>query len=533
MTFVSFPFIVFVAITTLVYFLTPKKFQWIVLLISSYVFYWFNSHWLLLILMANTLVTYGIGRWIDSVSINGKQYLKDHNGELSKEEKKAHKERTKKKTRHILWLGILIDLGTLLFLKYFNFFAENVNGILSAAGSGVALPHLNLLLPLGISFYTMQAIAYMTDIYRGKLEADRNPFKFMLFMSFFPQIIQGPIPRHNQLARQLYEGHSFDYTRLTRGAQLMLWGWMKKLIIADRVAIPVNQIFNNYSDYSGMMIFLGAALYGLQVYADFSGGMDIARGVSQILGIELEINFNQPYFSTSIEDFWRRWHMTLGSWMKDYIFYPLSLSKLFMNISRKSRKYLGQFIGKRLPAFMAMFIVYLLVGFLPGSSGKYVAYGIYNAVFIMSGILLEDVYKNTRMKVGIDESSFTWRLFQMGRTFFLLSLGRIITKAYRLMAAVEMFRLMLKQWWDLSFIFDGSLIDLGLDNANWILVFISMLVLLTVDFLHEKGVPLRETIARQHVIFRWMIYITAILCVAVLGIYGPEYDAASFIYGQF
>ena len=305
MVFFSVAFLIFVLLTAAVYFLVPKKVRWCVLLFSSLVFYWLNSRLLVFVLIGTALVTFLFGRWIDAVNAKGKAELAERK-ELTGKEKKAFKDAVKKKTRRILVLGIILVLGTLLFLKYFNFFGSNINSLLGIFRVGAVIPTLQLLLPLGISFYTLQAIAYLTDIYRGKVEADRNPCKFLLFMSFFPQIVQGPIARHKQLAAQLYEGHGFDYRRVTFGLQLILWGFFKKLVIADRLAAPVAEIFANYTRYHGLMVFLGAAFYGLQVYTDFSGGMDIARGVAQIFGIGLEENFTQPYFASSIEDFWRR-----------------------------------------------------------------------------------------------------------------------------------------------------------------------------------------------------------------------------------
>lgn len=531
MAFVSLPFLLFISVTILVYFAAPDRFKWVVLLIASYLFFWFNSEMLVLVLFGQTLVTFFTALRIEKISTQSKDYLAAHKDELSSAERKELKNKSKDSARRVLRIGIILDIGTLLFLKYFNFFGDTANVVLTHFG--IKVPELNLLLPIGISFYTLQAIAYMVDVYRGKSEADKSLPKFMLFMSFFPQIVQGPIARYNHLAHQLYEGHKFDYQRFCYGIQLILWGFMKKLIIADRIGVPVDQIFDNFDEYHGIMIFLAGAGYGIQVYADFSGGMDIARGVSEIMGINLEMNFNQPYFSTSIEDFWRRWHMTLGGWMRDYIFYPLSLSKSFSKLGKTSRKYLGNYIGKRLPAFLAMFIVYFLVGFWHGSSWKYIAYGVWNGVFIAAGILLEDHYRAARNALRIEETSFTWRLFQIFRTFILCSIGRLFSRGTRLTASLAMMRSMTDCWWDLSPLTDGSLIKLGLSNANWYLLSISILVLFFVDYLHERGVHIREEIGRQQIIFRWAIYIMALFAVLIFGVYGTTYDSASFIYEQF
>ena len=246
MNFFSSLFIVFITAVVLVYFLIPKNYRWVVLLVSSYIFYFINSHWLLLVHFLTALFTWGIGLWMYRISTNGNLFLKENPG-LSKEEKKQIKESTKKKVKRVLTLGIIVDLGLLLFLKYWNFFTGQVNPLLRHIG--LTAPKLTLLLPLGISFYTLQALAYLIDISRGKVVPDKNPLKFMLFMSFFPQIVQGPIARHGQLAAQLYEGHSFDFQRLGYGIQLMLWGWFKKLVIADRVSIAVSSLTKTPGEY--------------------------------------------------------------------------------------------------------------------------------------------------------------------------------------------------------------------------------------------------------------------------------------------
>lgn len=531
MAFVSLSFILFVAVTVLVYFAVPPKFQWCVLLAAGCLFFWLNSEWLILVLFGTVLITYVTARLVYGILNQGRQHQKEYAQSMSVQERKEYKGKIKKKARCVLTVGITMDLGILFTLKYFNFFAGNVNRLLKWAG--VLIPEMHFLLPLGISFYTLQAIGYMVDVYRGKTSPDQHFGKFMLFMSYFPQIVQGPIARHDQLAHQLYEEHRPDPERIMFGAQLMLWGFMKKLIIADRAAILVDEVFAHYNQYYGWMIFVAAAMYGLQVYTDFSGGMDIAGGVSQMLGIELEFNFRQPYFSRSIEEFWRRWHITLGRWMRDYVFYPLSLSKAFVSLGRKSRKILGSFAGKRLPSFLAMFVVYFLVGFWHGANWKYIAYGVYNGAFIMSGILLFEVYDKAKSICHIDKESFAWRAFQILRTFCLVSFGRLFSRADGFLAAVKMFYRMTKRVYDLAFLVDGSLIQPGLDTANWFLLVFAVAVLFAVDYLHERGVRLREGIARQNILFRWLIYYAAILILVIFGIYGPAYDSASFIYEQF
>ena len=526
MSLVSFSFLLFILATAIVYFAFPVKYRWSVLLVMSLVFYWISSRLMILVMAGSAAVTYGIARWIHAVNTDGKQYLKEHGKDLTKEEKKALKVQTKKKARRILQLGIVLDLGVLLVLKYGNFFGGLARPVLD-------LPVLHFLLPIGISFYTLQAIAYMTDVYRGKIGPDRNFLKFLLFMSYFPQIIQGPIPRYSQLAAQLYEGHGYDYTRVTRGAQLMLWGYMKKIMIADRIAVPVAQIFDNYTAYPGPLLLFAGALYGLQVYTDFSGGMDIARGFSQMIGIELELNFNQPYFSRSVEEFWRRWHITLGGWMRDYVFYPLSLSGPFTELGKKARKWFGTSFGKKLPAFISMFIVYLLVGFWHGPEWKYVGYGIWNGMFIMTGIMFAELYEKAHQVTHIPAEHPAWKAFQMLRTFLICSMGRYFSRGGSFRAAVGMLAGTFRGWGSPASLRSGMPADLGLKGAEWVLIGAAVLVLFAVGFLHEKQVGIRERIAARPVVIRWIIYLAAVFCVMIFGLYGPSDNASAFIYGQF
>ena len=531
MTFVSLAFMVFVAVSAALYFTIPVSKRWIVLLAASYVFYFINSRMLVLVLFVSTLITYLTAGKIAGIAAAGKNYLKENDGVLSKEEKKKYRADVKKKSRNVLVLGTVVMLGILAAAKYYNFFAVNVNLLLVRIG--FTLPRLNLLLPLGISFYTLQAVGYMIDVYRGKQEPETNLFRFMLFMSFFPQIVQGPIPRYRQLADQLYEGHSFDLQRILSGIQLILWGLMKKLILADRVGAIVSGIYDFSDSYTGLILFAAGALYGVQVYADFSGGMDIARGVSQIFGIELELNFRQPYHSSSVEEFWRRWHITLGGWMRDYVFYPLSLSKTFASLSKKSRERFGASFGKKLPSFLSMFIVYFLVGIWHGPNWKYIAYGIWNGIFIVCGILFAEQYASVLKKCGIDEETESWKFFRMFRTFVIITFGRYFSRAAGLFAALRMFKNTFIHWYDLSWITNGSLTAFGVNTANWAVIIVGIAVVLWVDHLHEKGIRIRERISAQPLVFRWLIYIGAVVCILVFGIYGPSYNAAVFIYEQF
>lgn len=531
MSFTSFAFIIFMLVTAMLYFIIPTKYRWIVLLCSSYVFFIWCSTWLLLVHIAATVITYVVGRLINREIVGFNQEIEKKKDELTKVQIRERKLANKKKTRSILTVGILLDLSFLLFLKYYNFFAGSFRRVTGVSEN--TIPYLHLLMPIGISFYTLQAISYMTDVHREKCKADDNIFHFMLYMSYFPQIVQGPIARHSHLAHQFFEEHKFDKDRCLKGIQLILWGFIKKLVLADRLAIPVNELFGNVTGYKGSILFLAAALYGIQVYADFSSGMDIARGFSEIIGIDLSLNFEQPYFAKSIEEFWRRWHITLGTWMRDYVFYPLSLSKSFGELGKKMRKYIGISAGNKFPSFLAMFIVYLLVGFWHGANWTYIVYGVWNGVFIASGILLTDTYAGLRNKCHISDSAIAWKLFQIVRTFIICSFGRIFSRAESIGHAFYMFASIFRDWTKSSIFNQETLCGLGLDMPGWILVLVAVIFILAIDFLHEKGIHIRDTIAKQNIVIRWIIYYAAIFIVIIYGVYGAGYDSSSFIYAQF
>ena len=312
MSYVSLTFPLFTAASVLAYYLFPlKKLRWTVLLAASYVFYFFTGLGFGYLMLVTTLTTWLGALWMDRMGAAAEAEVEAHKSEWSREERKAVRNEAKKKKRRVLTAILVLNFGVLAFLKYYNLFAEHL------CLWGFSAPTLRLLLPLGISFYTFQAMGYLIDVYRGKYPAERNPGKTALFVSFFPQIVQGPIGDYAQLSPQLFEARPFDYDRARRGLQLAAWGYFKKLVIADRAVIVIGAVTSAYADYDGSAILMAAVLYALQIYADFSGGIDISRGIAQILGIELAENFRRPYFSRSISEYWRRWHISLGAWMRN------------------------------------------------------------------------------------------------------------------------------------------------------------------------------------------------------------------------
>lgn len=531
MNIISVEFALLWLISAIVYFIFPLKYRWTVLLAASAVFYFSGGIGTGYFMLLTIAVIYTVALTLDKQNITLKKHLKDNPG-LTRDEKKTIKQAFQKKKRLILSAGLLICFGMLVFLKYFNFLSEQTFDFLGFFGVEAEAPKHSLAFPLGISFYTLQATSYIIDVYRDKLSAEKNIAKVALFVSFFPQITQGPIGRFGHLAPQLYEGHRFNFTQFKYGLQLFLWGLIKKLCLAEYIGIVANEVFSNYNKYTGIVILLGSMLYGVQVYADFSGGMDMIRGVAQVYGIEMAVNFERPYFARSVSEFWRRWHITLGAWMKDYVFYPLSLSKAFAALGKKTRKIFGNHAGKMLPAFLASFIAFLLVGIWHGSSYKYVAYGLWNSIIISGSILLEPTYKKILSKLKVNTECFSWKLFQIVRTFLLISIGRIFSRADSLMISLKMLKNMVSEFnpWVLT---DGTIYKLGLEPREFFMVFLVILVILVISLMQESGIKIREALDRQNILFQWLVIIGAIAFLLIYGAYGSDFNAADFVYQQF
>ena len=525
----------FVAATALVYFLfSGRKHQWVVLLVSSYVFYLYTGYRYAAFLVITTLSTYAVALWIDRIGKTGKQMLKDHKADWDKETKKACKEQIKRKKRWAAATALVLNLGILAFLKYYNFFAGSLASLM-----GAQAPALKLFLPLGISFYTFQSVGYVMDVYREKVAAERNVLKVALFVSFFPQIVQGPISFYDQLAHQLYEPHRFDFTRLKHGGELILWGFFKKLVIADRAIIAINAVVDRYSSVEGGTLFFTVLLYALQLYADFSGGIDISRGVAQIFGIHLTDNFRRPYFATSINDYWRRWHITLGAWMKEHVFYPIALSHGFAAFSKKIRQTrfgktaAGQHVAKVLPTSIASLIVFLLVGVWHGADWKYVAFGLWNGGVIMLSTLLEPVFEHMAMRLHINVKSFGFRLFQMLRTFLVVLVGYVFDIAPDFYQAMYTFGHVFTSW-NASASF-AEIAQLGLHIKEFWLLGICTVLLLTVSIIQERHseTTVRVLIDRKPFILRFVMLFVGIMVLLIFGIYGPGYNPAEFVYMNF
>ena len=300
-------FAIFLPAVILVYQLTPQKFRWLVLLSANYLFFWLISGKLILYLLFATVITHYIGIWLENVSLTAEG---------------SAKQITKKK-RRVLAFGILINLAVLVVLKYFNFFGQNISSLMNVLSINWEYKTINFMVPIGISYYTLQTISYMTDVYRGTIKSEKNIVKIALYLSFFPQIMEGPISRFHETAESLYAGKMIEFENIKFGYQRIIYGLFKKIVVADRVAPVVIKVFGNYTEYDGSIIVFAVICFTLQLYMEFSGCMDIIMGSGQIFGVKLPENFRQPFFAKDASDFWHRWHITLGTWFKDYIFYPI------------------------------------------------------------------------------------------------------------------------------------------------------------------------------------------------------------------
>lgn len=531
----SLPFLLFLAAVTVIYYIVPKKFQWVVLLLASYGFYLSSGIESVAYIIGTTLITYASGLVMQKKRDDFQKKLAALPEDVTKEEKQQMKKAVTKKIHLIQVLTVLLNLGVLAYVKYLNFFIGNANSLFTLFKWDVTLPLVNILAPLGLSYYTFNSIGYLIDIGRGKLKAEKNIGKFALFTSFFPSIVQGPLFRYGDVGTQLQTPHDFDYQNVKFGAQLIMWGFFKKLLIADRVALISNAVFNpDFTSYSGSHVFFGVLAYSFQIYCDFSGGIDITRGAAQMLGINLPLNFERPFFATSLADFWRRWHMSLGAWMREFVFYPIMLSKPVTAVAKFFRKRFGGHAGKIVPSVAAPLVVFFLIGIWHGLTWQYICNGLYNALIISSSVALAPLYKKISEKLRINTETFSFRLFQMGRTFIVLCISRIIVKAPSLADAGKMLKAFFTDI-DLSFItgMSGEIFEFGLNRFEMFMLFIFLLVLLVVGVLQENGMKLRETLAKQNIVFRWAIYLIALAAILIFGTYGPEYNASSFIYGRF
>ena len=519
MSFTSLTFLGFVAVLTVLYYLVPRRWQWVLLLAASYGFYMWGGGKTVVYLLFTTLTTYGAGLLLGNLNRRAKA--------LPPEEKKAGQERIRKQKKWVVLAACLLNFGLLYVLKYWSFTAEVLGGL-----TGRTLYAPDLLMPVGVSFFIFQSVGYVIDCYRGKYPPERNAARFALFVSFFPQIIQGPIARFDQLGHQLTGEHPLDWDQLKYGIQLAMWGYFKKLVIAERIGVMVNTVFDGYWDYPGSIIAASVVGYSIQLYCDFSGGIDITRGVAQMLGIDLAENFRRPLYALSLTDYWRRWHITLGAWMRDYVFYPLALSKAFRKLGSFGRKHFGGVMGKIFATSMATFVVYFVIGIWHGANFRYIAFGFYNGILITAGLLLEPTFVKIRGRLPIRWDGKGWHLVQMVRTSLIVFVGRYMTRAPRLLSALYMMKATVLDFQP-SALFNGTLLQLGITAFDYWVVALGMAVILGVEWYQEKGGHARLWLEKRSGFVQFLALMIPLLVIILLGAVGQNYVGAEFIYAQF
>ena len=521
MQFTTVSFLLFSAVLLVLYYTLPKKTQWGLLLAASWFFYLWAGVEYAVFMLLTTCTTYAATGLMAANLRKQDTYLAENKATLSREEKKTCKAATKKKNRLYMAACLVINFGVLFVCK--ACLTDPVRTLVQ----GGTLSFLSLGLPLGISFYMFQSMGYVVDVYRGTAKAERNFLKLALFVSYFPQLIQGPISQFSHLADQLYQPHSFDGKEVSFGLQRLLWGFFKKLVIADRIAAAVVALKG--PEYTGMGFFLLTLFYAVQIYADFTGGIDMALGLSQALGIKLQENFIRPFFSKNIAEYWRRWHITLGEWMKSYIFYPISVSQPMLKLSKAARDKLGNF-GKRLPVYVASIATWCVTGIWHGLTFNFVLWGLMNCFVIVVSEELAPLYEKFHNRFHLKEKKW-YGVFEMLRMFLLMNLIRIVDLFPKV--GVYFSRMgSLVTFSNFGMLFDGTLLKLGLTGLDYAILAGGIALMFSVSLHQEKKGSVREVLWEKPVL-RYAVIIAMLLIVLLMGSYGIGYNASNFIYNQF
>lgn len=527
MSITSLVFLSFILITCFLYYLVPKKWQWVVLLVSSLFFYVYSSSWAIGFVLITSGIIYGATKWIDALRKKQTSFLQS-NKALSREEKKIYKDKNKRTRKWVMLSALLLNVGILCVFKYAHFLIDQINALLTACGGTTIDNSFSLIAVLGISFYTFQSTGYLIDVYWDTVPVQHNYFKTLLFISFFPQVTQGPISDYGQLGPQLYSEHTFDSTRFARGAYRIVWGLFKKMVIADCFAVFVNDAFANYPSYSGIACLCAAFGYSVQIYADFSGYMDIMCGCCDLFGITLTENFERPYFSKSIAEYWRRWHISLGDWFKKYIYYPIGVSKWNRNIGKFAQARFGKHIGQTLPASIALVIVWLTTGLWHGASWAYIVWGGVNGLFIIFSFWMEPVYARINSSLHINESNVWWKAFQVIRTFILVTFIKVLPEVGTLKDGFGFIsRIFTEHTLPTSF---ADLLPGVSDKLNFLAAMFGVVCLLIVSLIQRRK-PIREQFLKFPVIIRISTMCVLILMILVFGVAND--GTGGFMYAQF
>ena len=520
--------IFFLPLVLLLYSIVGPKQKKYVLLVVSYIFFWLISGGLLFYLILSTVVSFGTGLWLDKLFADEKASL----DRIEKEQKKAVKASYLRRKRLVLGLAALIHIGILLVLKYSGFFMENVNSLLAICKSPIQFDVPSFVMPIGISFYTMQAVSYVFDVYRGTIKADRNIFRLALFMSFFPQIVEGPICRYGQTADALWNVSKIEHKNLVLGSQRILYGFMKKVVIADRLNPLIEKVFTNFLDYDGGIVALAGICYTIQLYMEFSGTMDAVIGTAQIFGVTLPENFQRPFFSKTISEFWMRWHITLGAWFKDYIFYPVTLSKPIKKLTNSLKKKVGAHFALVVASAIALFCVWFSNGLWHGAAWNYIFFGMYHFTLITIGNIIEPAVKQMKKVLHINANWWWYRALQILRTSILVVIGEIFFRGHGLKSGLIMVKQLLTNF-TLKNLTISTLNTMDLDIYDVRITAVAVLLVFVISVLKERGFKLRETLAKQNIVIRWATIYALLLFIIIFGAYGYGYLPVDPIYANF
>ena len=483
MQLVSAEFFVFLPIVVAINFIVPRKFKYIWLFITSLFFYASIDVKSTVVLVISIAMAYGFGLLLEK----------------------------NKQNKAILSVTIAIHIAVLVACKYLNFIEKT---FLSLTGRTEEAVNLNLLATLGISFYMLKIIGYLIDVYRGDLVAEKNPLKVGLYVSFFPQITQGPIERAKNMLPQFNFPLTVDYDMLRDGILEIIWGYFLKLVVADRLAIYVNNVYADPMEAVGFTTLVATVFYTFEIYTDFAGYTHIAIGISRILGIDVMENFKCPYLASSIAGFWRRWHISLSTWLRDYLYIPLG-----GNRKGTARKYLN------------IMIVFLVSGLWHGAGWTFVVWGLLHGLFQVIGYILKPVRDWCVNVFKVERNAFSHRVLKVLVTFLLVNFAWVFFRASSLGEALLIIKnsLVFTPW----MLADGSLYKHGLDSADFFVAIVGLIIVVVTDLVNYNGFVIRERILKQGIWIRYIIVIAAIISILVFGIWGPGYDSAAFIYQQF
>lgn len=522
----------FLPVVVVLYAVAPRRTRWVVLLIASYVFFFWLSRTLILALWVSTLSIYLTGLGLGALIRQRDAAVK-----AVKSGKREIRARYARKMKLVLAAGLVVNFGLLAAFKYLAFFGSIIDGACAAVGIPLNLELPVWAAPIGISFYTLMAGSYLIDVFRGTAAPDRNLGRVALFLGYFPQIMEGPICRYGQTADALMAGEPVTRPNLYAGSLRMLWGLAKKMIVADRLNAFVKPVFADYTSYDGTVIAVAAVLYTLQLYCDFSGTMDVALGMSRIFSVSLPENFRQPFFSRTASGFWQRWHITLGTWLRDYIYYPVSLSKPMKKLTSKARKRFGNRYGPLLASSAALLCVWLGNGLWHGAGSQYIFFGMYYFVLIVAGSLIDPTAARLAERLHISRESVGYRAFQIARTLVIIVVGELFFRAEGLDAGLAMCGAMFTDFVPAT-LTDGTLLGIvssgiSMDMHDFGVVIAFTALLLVVDILRERGIAICDTVGTWKIPARWAVWYALFLAVIIFGAYGTAYAPVDPMYAQF